>query len=276
MSVAYRTECVAFLRGALPRLGLAWPGFRRVHRQVCKRVGRRLHALGLPDFAAYQVYLEGHPAEWRVLDSLCQIPISRFYRDAEVFDAMGENVLPALADGALTSGLQKVRCWSAGCASGEEPYSLAMLWHYRVARHFPGISFEIAATDIDRRLLARAEQACYRRGSLRELPSEWIDGAFERKDDLVTLKPEWRERVSYCCHDIREDPPFCTLDLILCRNLAFTYFDAERQRAVLHHLLEALRPAGGLVIGRTETLPVGVAGIAPWLPRMGIYRKEVP
>jgi len=267
------TACVAFLRWALPRLGLAWPGFRRVHRQTCKRIRRRLRTHGLADFAAYQAFLEDHPAEWAILDSLCRISISRFYRDAQVFTALGQEVLPRLAGDAVVGSRSEIRCWSAGCASGEEPYSLAMLWHFRLAPQFARLSLEILATDIDSHLLERAARACYRRGSLRELPREWIDAAFDREGDLFRLKPEWRARVSFRKHDVKEVPPSGPFDLILCRNLAFTYFDAEHQGAVLRRLLGALRPGGGLVIGRAEALPTEVADVAPWLPDMGIYRK---
>jgi chemotaxis protein methyltransferase CheR len=269
-----KTDCAALLRWALPRLGLAWPGFRRVHRQVCKRIHSRLWVLGLPDFSAYRVYLEGHPAEWPILDSSCRIPISRFYRDAEVFTALGETVLPRLAAEALAGGLGEVRCWSAGCASGEEPYSLAILWNFRLAARFAPASFHVLATDADPHLLERAAQACYRRDSLRELPREWIDGAFERRGELYCLKTPLREAVSFRRHDIREAPPGGPFDLILCRNLAFTYFDAEYQQAALHGLLEVLRPGGGLVIGRKEALPADAANVVPWLPGLGIYRRE--
>jgi len=276
MNAAGAIDCASLLHWALPRLGLAWAGFRRVHRQVCKRLKRRLRVLGLADFASYQIYLDGHPGEWQVLDALCRIPISRFFRDGDVFQKLGDEILPALADAACGRGQKELRAWSAGCASGEEPYSIAMVWGYRIAQQFPEISLEIAATDADRNLLARAEQACYRRGSLGELPHEWIADAFDRRNDLFALKTEWRECVNFTCHDIRDEPPFQFLDLILCRNLAFTYFDAEQQLGVLCRFVTALRPGGGLVIGRAETFPEGAANLAPWLPRIGIYRKLGP
>ena len=96
------TDCIAFLRGTLPAIGLEWRGFRRVHRQVCKRLGRRLAALGLADLQAYRVYLGADAAEWSRLDELCRISITRFYRDRAVFDALRERLLPALAQRAAT------------------------------------------------------------------------------------------------------------------------------------------------------------------------------
>src|SRR5215210_4464780 len=89
--------CVEFLQWALPRLGRRWAGYRKVRRQVCRRAGRRAHALGLGDLAAYGEYLERRPEEWRTLDALTSVTISRFYRDRGVFAYLRSDVLPALA-----------------------------------------------------------------------------------------------------------------------------------------------------------------------------------
>ena len=111
------SRCVEFLQWALPRLRMRWPGFRRVRRQVCKRIDGRLRELGLDNTAAYQEYLENNPAEWHVLDDFCRISISRFYRDRSVFDCLRDDVLPNLAARAAALGERQLRCWSAGCAS---------------------------------------------------------------------------------------------------------------------------------------------------------------
>jgi len=119
-------DCVAFLKWCLPRLGLRRSGYRKVRGTVCKRLAPRLRALGLPDLDAYRARLAAEQAEWAVLDGLCRIPISRFWRDRAVFDHLAVDVLPALAAAAADSGRTEVRVWSAGCASGEEPYSLRL------------------------------------------------------------------------------------------------------------------------------------------------------
>ncbi len=122
------TDCVGFLQWALPRLELRWSGFRRVRRQVCKRLARRLRVLGLDDLSAYQAVLGQDPEEWRRLDQLCRISISRFYRDREVWRRLETELLPTLARQATARGIRRLRIWSAGCASGEEPYSMALMW----------------------------------------------------------------------------------------------------------------------------------------------------
>ena len=134
------SDCVEFLQWSLSRLRMRWQGFRKVRGQVCKRIERRLHELGLPDVAAYRMFLETNDDEWAMLDSLCNITISRFYRDREVFRFLEQEVLVTLSDDALARGESVLRCWSIGCASGEEPYTLALLWDLVMARRFPALS----------------------------------------------------------------------------------------------------------------------------------------
>jgi chemotaxis protein methyltransferase CheR len=247
-------ECVDFLRWALPHLGLSWPGFRKVRRQVCRRLANRLNHLGLPDSSAYRSYLEEHPHEWVELDALCRITISRFWRDRAVFDALRGIVLPALG--------RTVRCWSAGCASGEEPYSLVL------AAEDADVAVEVLATDVDPVLLERARSGCYPESSLRDVPAHLRARAF----DNGCLRLELRAPVSFRLHDVRSDPPPGPFDLVLCRNLAFTYFAEESRRAVADRLHRALRPGGALVVGTHEAPPEGM--FEPWLPRHGVWRRS--
>jgi chemotaxis protein methyltransferase CheR len=269
-----QSGCATFLQWALPRLGLTWPGFRRVHHQVCKRIGRRLQALRLPDPAAYRVYLETHPEEWAILDSYCRISVSRLVRDCLVFMELGRVVIPALVAAAHRRGEHRLRCWSAGCASGEEPYSLSILWRTELAPRFPTTSFTVLATDVDARLLEWARAARYRRSSLREVPPAWLEAAFERRGHLRMLRPAFREGVEFVAQDIRRDMPPGPFDLILCRNLVFTYFDAPSQRRTLARMLAVLRPEGALVIALRERLPGGATGLEPWRSTLGVYRKS--
>ena len=116
-------DCTAFLQWALPQISLRWPGFRKVRRQVCKRLKRRIHDLQLANFAAYRARLEDDPSEWEVVDRCCHITISRFFRDRGVFEALRRRVLPDIAAHAKQEG-RAAQIWSAGCAAGEEPYTL--------------------------------------------------------------------------------------------------------------------------------------------------------
>ena len=267
------TECVAFLQWALPRLHLAWPGFRKVRRQVCRRVEQRRRELRLSDLAAYRGYLEESRDEWTVLDHLCHITISRFCRDRAVFDALEQLVLPALAREALSRHEPALEIWSAGCASGEEPYTIAVMWELGLAPVFVPLGMRILATDIDDQVLRRAREACYPPSSLRELPEQWRELAFVPRNRLLCLRPELRGQVEFRYQDLRENLPPGPFHLILCRNLAFTYFELDLQREVAARLAAALRPGGALVVGLHEAVPEEVSTLTPWPEARGVYRK---
>jgi chemotaxis protein methyltransferase CheR len=266
-------DCVSFLQWALPRRGLRWEGFRKVRRQVCRRIDRRIRELGLAGVDAYRDRLESHPGEWERFETLCRVSISRFRRDRGVFDHLADAVLPELAERARRRPDRELRCWSAGCASGEEPYSLALIWKLAVAPRLPDVSLRIVATDADPGLLERAERACYPRSSLRELEPAWIEDAFERRGDLFFLEPRWREGVELRRLDLRRQLPDERFDLLLCRNLVFTYFDDDLQRATLTRLRERLEPGGVLVIGSHEKLPEGARGFRPSTECPGVHER---
>jgi chemotaxis protein methyltransferase CheR len=269
------SECVEFLQWCLPTLHLRWRGFRKVRRQVCKRINHRLQGLGLPNAAAYRAYLEDHPNEWATLDTLCWINISRFYRDRKVFEQLEDCVLPQLAQRVIARADSEIRCWSAGCAAGEESYTLAIIWRNCFATQFPLLRLRIVATDIDPIAIRRAERGCYRPSSAKDLPSAWRAQAFVAIAGELCLKDEYRSSVTFMLQDIRECAPEGLFDLILCRNLVFTYFDETLQRKTMQGLSDRLAPGGALIIGNLESLPDGALGLAPWFTRAGVYEKTV-
>jgi chemotaxis protein methyltransferase CheR len=190
-----------------------------------------------------------------VLAGLCRVTISRFWRDRAVFETLRDEVLPELGP--------NVSAWSAGCASGEEPYSLVL------AAAEAYIEISVLATDVDPALLERAHRACYPESSLRDLPPDVRDAAFENG----CLRKEYREPVQFLRHDVRDGPPDGPFDLALCRNLVFTYFAAELQREVASDLARSLRPGGALVVGARETVPDGLNALEPWPAAPGVYRR---
>lgn len=263
-------DCVNFLQWALPRLGMRWPGFRKVRRQVCKRVARRIAARGLDGLPAYRALLMRDADEWAALDAMCRITISRFYRDRAVWQRLAREVLPALA---RARAPEPVRAWSAGCASGEEPYTLAIAWRLEVpARGRPDL--DIVATDADPRMVARAREGCYPPGCLRDAPSGWRVAAFEERRGALCVRPAFRAGVRVVEQDLREAAPAGRFDLVLCRNLAFTYFDAAGQARALATLVDHLAPDGVLVVGRRERVP-DARGFAP-LPGCPEILRRVP
>ena len=270
------SECVVFLQWALPRLRMRWPGFRRVRRQVCRRISRHIAALGLPDVAAYRALLESNPEEWGTLDPLCRITISRFYRDRGVFDVLRAEILPALAELAIGRGDEELRGWCTGCGSGEEVYTLKALWELDVRRRFPRLRFDLTGSDIDAHCLERARLGRYRPSSLRELPAAWRASMFEPRGEELCIRPEFREGIEFRLDDVRESRILRLFHLILCRNVAFTYFDDSLQLEVARRLAGRTVPGGALVLGAHESLPPGVVEFDPWIPRSPIYRRRPP
>ncbi len=264
-------DCMALLHWALPRLQLRSAGYRNVRGQVCKRIRRRLAELGLTDVAAYRARLLAEPAEWQVFDRLCVVTVSRFYRDQQFWNAMCDEVLPSAAEAALTAHESTLNCWSIGCASGEEPYTLSIAWALGLAQRFPGLHLRVIATDVDAKVLARARAGQYAAATLRDLPAPWLEQAFERRDGFCVLREPLRLAVELRHEDVRETLPDGEFRIVLCRNVIFTYFDDTLQRATLERLLPKLSPGGVLVLGRDERLPPAAA-LDGWHPELGIYR----
>jgi chemotaxis protein methyltransferase CheR len=250
--------CISFLQHHLPKLGYRWKGFRKVRNQVCKRINRRIRELDLADIRAYREYLEKHGEEMKVLDAICNITISRFYRVRRVFDSIANDIFPALAERARQNQQEQIRCWSAGSASGEEPYTLSIIWKM-AALHEPGgdLSLRIIATDRNTRLIERAEDGIYPGGALKELPGEWQKRSFEKKENEYRIRKEFRQDVEFLEQDIRYELPEGTFELILCRNLVFTYFREDLQQDIFQRIMTRLNPGGYLIIGNHESLPEG-------------------
>jgi len=266
-------DCVDFLRWALPRLGLRWTGFRKVRGTVCKRLKRRLAELNLDDLVAYRRLIDADAGERDRLDAMCRIPISRFWRDRAVFDGLGDEVLPALAAAAVDRR-QPLRVSSLGCASGEEPYSMTLLWDIRCRHRFPDLPCMILGTDAEPTMLDRAREGCYAPGSLRDLPGD-LREAFLPVDGRLCLAAARWAQVDFKLQDVRRQMPSGSFDMIMCRNIVLTYFGAEWQKRLLPQLVARLVDGGAFVIGRHEVLPADT-GLVPWRPELGIFRRALP
>jgi chemotaxis protein methyltransferase CheR len=168
---------------------------------------------------------------------------------------------------------QTLRCWSAGCAAGEEVYTLMMLWRLCLQAHFPDLHLHIIATDIDANVLARARRGCYAWGSVKALPPHWLEAGLERCDNEYCVRETLREGICFVAQDIRQNLPAGEFDLVLCRNLVFTYFADALQRQLLAQIAERLVPGGVLVLGTHETLPPNDLGLVAYPGHQGIVQK---
>ena len=266
-------QWTAFLQWALPQLRMCWSGFRKVRTQVRNRVHKRLQSLQLAGPDDYRDYLQQHPEEWRMLDTLCRITISRFYRDKGIYGLLADRIIPGLVEQIRREGNRRLHIWSAGCGSGEEPYSLAILWAMQLQQRCPDITLRILATDIDPQLLNRARTACYPFSSLKELPATWRESAFTASAGRYCLQSAFKSPVLFVEHDVRGPVPATALQLLLCRNLVYTYYNEGLQREITQQLVDALQPGGLLVVGSHETLPDDVPGFTPLSCNRAIYKK---
>jgi chemotaxis protein methyltransferase CheR len=203
---------------------------------------------------------------------LCRISISRFYRDHSVFDYLEAHAVPELAAGVEILPDRRFRVWCIGCAAGKEVYTLQLLWEL-LQSDFPAVDFNVLGTDVDANQIERARIACYPESTLRELPDRLRQTGFEKRDGELCLLAQFKNRVEFRIQDIRREVPNELFSLILCRNVAFTYF-AEEEQVVLSKTIHAsLSPGGLLVLGKHEQVPAKAAGFRKVLPQLPIYQR---
>jgi len=212
-----------------------------------------MRARGVASYAAYQALLDSDPAEYPLLMSALTINLSYFFRDGEVFLAIRDNILAPLAQQRDRAGQRRLDIWSAGCAGGEEAYSLAILLWELLAPRLGRWSVQIIASDIDTEVLTRARQGRFTDFSFRGVSEQFLSPFFTREEQHYRIHDELKRLVTFCHHDLLHHgpPPWGPFDLILCRNVLI-YFTRQRQAQVLDMLCRTLRPGGRLVLGKTE------------------------
>ena len=167
---------------------------------------------------------------------------------------LGRDVLPEFFRRAALREPPLLRIWSVGCGAGEEPFTVAILLRLGPAPLAERLELQMVATDLDAHQLERARRAVYPESSLRDLPAEWQQQAFTREPaGEYCLAAPYRQGVDFLLQNIRREAPPGPFDLILCRNLVFTYFDANAQEHCLRRLLARLSPHGWLVVGGHES-----------------------
>ena len=238
---------------------------------VQRRIHRRMSFIQMEDVGAYARLLAEQPAELNELYKDLLIGVTEFVRDPEAFETLGRDVLPALLG---EKGRDEFRVWVAGCASGEEAYSIAILVDEQVRANGYRGRISIFATDMHRDSLSRASAGVYDRGRLENLGKERIARYFkEEPNGHFRVVPELRQRIIFSAHNILNDPPFTKVDLITCRNMLI-YFQQATQDRVLAMFHFALRRGGCLFLGSSEGLGSAECGFATMAVRHKIYRKS--
>jgi chemotaxis methyl-accepting protein methylase len=262
-----------FLKEVAPCLGLRWRLFRR--RGIKRKVERRISEVGFSNFEEYLSRVQKEPKEQSLLSKILTVTISRFFRDKEIFDILGKSIILAIIKN--NKGKDEFKIWSIGCASGEEPYSLLLLWKEKFEKIFPQIHLTILATDINEKLLERAKEGRYKKSSLKEIPEEVLRRFFKIENGFYILDPSIRDGVEFRRHDLIHEEPFLGMDIVFCRNLAFTYFSKKSQMSVLKKIANSLNEEGYLIIGKDELLPPTYPTLfVPIFPTERIYQKFNP
>jgi chemotaxis protein methyltransferase CheR len=240
-----------FLKTTLPHLGLRWRRFKK--KNIEKRVIRRLGELDLQSLSEYQSLVLESEDERRQLTGILTVTISRFWRNSSLFESLEKMWLPALLESMAAE--ETVQIWSAGCASGEEPYSLLILWEESFANS--GRNLRLLASDSDSHCLKRAQQARYPASSFREMPLQLRQKYFANEKGTFSLRHDLSQKIDWFEHNLIWEPPPMNNHLIFCRNLVYTYFADALQDEITRRFHQALVAGGFLVVGRKDRLPHG-------------------
>ncbi len=218
---------------------------------LMRRIQKRMHEVGVPGYGEYCDYLEVHPGEFGPLFDSVLINVTSFFRDAPAWAYLAETILPRIAEERLPDG--PIRVWSAGCASGEEAYTLAMLLVETVGEVAFRQKVKIYATDVDESILAFARQGSFESRQVANLSPEHLDRYFERAGSRYVFRTDLRRCLIFGRHDLIQDAAISRLDLLVCRN-TLMYFNSEAQERILARFHFALGRSGFLFLGKAETL----------------------
>ena len=220
---------------------------------IKRRVAVRMRANKVATYRDYLLVLKKNPSEYDQLLDALTINVSSFFRDSGTFAVIEDAVLPQLISFKQKHNSKIIRLWSAGCASGEEPYSLAICLSDLLADRGEEFNYTIYATDIDEGSLAKARLAEYDGEFVGGVDEKRLKRYFSSCNGKYTVNKEVKARVRFKRHDLIADRPLTHLDLILCRNVVI-YFSRDLQEKLFQAFYDGLNPGGYLVMGKTETL----------------------
>jgi chemotaxis methyl-accepting protein methylase len=239
-------------------------GYHQSFIEQC--LAKRLAATGCSDNWGYLAFLINNPDETRKLADAFTVSFSRFFRNTATFDYIADIVLPALLAEKEKCGDAPLRIWSAGCARGEEPYSVAILLHELLEQAPYRSGLNIFATDIDTEVLDIAREGRYSRDSVGDVKHGLVKKYFYEEDDLVTLNTEIRKMVDFSIDDITDknhyappDSVFGAFDMVLCRNLLI-YFENDYRQLIFEKIHRSLNRYGFMILGKTENVPSAFRG----------------
>lgn len=239
-------------RQLLNRFDFSWSGYRKVRKGVKKRIHRHMTALGCPNISDYLAKMDNNEDIKQQCERLLTVSISRFFRDVKFWEILENEWLPEI----IIKNNDRIKIWSAGCASGEEVYSLRIIWDCvtKQAANLPKL--DIIGTDINPTYLDRARAGVYSASSLKELTETIKCKYFQHKPDknLYQVTPDLKKDILWKNHHLLSDPPGYDFDIILLRNNVLTYYQGRLKNSAFNNVLAGLSSGGLLIIGSHESL----------------------
>jgi two-component system CheB/CheR fusion protein len=242
-------EFASLIRHIQESRGIDFRGYKK--SSLRRRVTRRMEEVGSETFDDYHALLEADPHEFNELLNTVLINVTSFFRDAEAWAALREKVVPDIVARSQQNRRQ-IRIWSTGCASGEEPFSVAMAFAEALGKDDFSDLVKVYATDLDEDALRTARHATYDAREVEGVPPELLERYFDRIGDQYLIQRELRKCVIFGRHNVVHDAPISRIDLLICRNLLI-YLEAETQEQVLPRLHYALADGGSMFLGKAET-----------------------
>ena len=248
--------------------GFDFTGYKRT--SLMRRVRRRMTQVGTTEFGEYIDLLQVNSDEFEALFNTILINVTAFFRDTDAWEFIGGEVVPALL--AERGPDVPIRIWSAGCASGEEAYSLAIVFAEALGAEQFRKRVKIYATDVDDEALAEARHASYDEAAIEGVPPELLERYFERQSGRYLFRKDLRRSVIFGRNDLVQDAPISRIDLLVCRN-TLMYFNAETQAKILSRFHFALAPRGLFFLGRAEMLLSHSRLFDPFDLKRRVFRK---
>ena len=246
--------------------------FRNYKRAtLTRRIERRMSDRRCKTVADYQALLDRDPAEYDALLGSLLIKVTSFFRDAEVWQLLAQKVIPQILSEKRAG--EEIRVWSAGCATGEEAYTLGMLFAEQMGPAFANADLKVFGTDLDEKAVTCGRHGVYTAQQIEGVPKRLVEAYFEKEGDRFTVNKEIRRAVVFGLHNLTSDAPISRLDLLVCRNV-FIYMNAQLQKRVLTRFHYALRRNGVLVLGKSELIPFAGKIFEPLDMSRRIYRKN--
>ena len=262
-------ELAELLRYLHESRGLDLSGYKRVG--LLRRLTKRMRTVGVEGFGAYQSYIETHPTEYTGLLDTLLINVTAFFRDDLPWEYLRNEIVPLLLE--QKGPTDAIRVWCAGCATGEEAYSLAIVLAEALGIEQFQERVKLYATDLDNEALAKARLGAYGERDLAEVPAPIVEKYFDHRDQTFYFRKDLRRCVIFGRNDLVQDAPISRVDLLACRN-TLMYFDGPTQAKILARFHFALNEGGFLFLGRAETMLTHATMFTPMDLRRRVFTKS--